>query len=87
MKKIKIKVEIEQEEEADTDNYDYPSFDCPKCEKGLVTIGAVSKITFPKGILAGDNQGEQRFYHYTCDRCDFKILVQNEEDIKRKIIE
>jgi len=58
------------------DGYDiYGSFDCPHCEKGIVSIGYTYSVVFPKGILSADKVGNIRLEHYTCDRCEFKMLT------------
>jgi len=71
--KVKVKVKLVEVEEEDFDLYN--SKGCPNCEKGIVSIGKVAEVIFPKGILASDNIGEIKFYHYTCDRCEYKILT------------
>jgi len=79
---IKMKIESSDNDVDDSMCGIYGSFDCPKCEKGIITVGVVREIIFPAGLLCAEKYGEQRFYHYTCDRCGFKILVQDESDIK-----
>lgn len=82
--KRKIKVEIEEHDVNDDELEDMDSYSCPKCAKGIVTIGLVSEITFPEGVLCTEKYGKQIFYHYTCDKCNFKILVQDPDDIPKK---
>ena len=79
---IKMKVESSNDDVDDSMCGIYGSFDCPKCEKGIITIGIIREIIIPAGVLCAEQYGEQKFYHYTCDRCGFKILVQDESDIK-----
>ena len=40
----------------------------------------VYEIVFPEGILAAKKYGKITFNHYTCDRCDFKILIDERFD-------
>lgn len=49
-----------------------------QCPKGIVTVGITDTVTFPQGILASNRVGAITFYHYTCDRCDYKILTTQE---------
>ena len=68
--------------EIDERNLDvYPTQDCPDCPKGIVTIGHQAEIEFPPGSLASDRIGKIKFNHFTCDRCNFKILcnVENKD--------
>jgi hypothetical protein len=82
MKEREIKIKIKESDINDSDGGINGSFECPRCERGIVMIGKVNEIKFPSGILASNKYGEQIFYHYTCDRCDFKILVQDEKDLE-----
>ena len=72
MKETKVEY---RENDIDDDMSEYPIRDCPSCEKGIVTIGLIDLIIFPKGILASNDIGNIKFYHFTCDRCSYKILT------------
>lgn len=61
--------------ELEEEDHDYPSFDCPNCEKGIVGIGQTFQVVVPKGTLSANRVGDISFFHYTCDRCDFKVLT------------
>lgn len=70
---VAIHVMSDAEEEESSDLYN--SIGCPVCEKGIVTISFMDRVTFPAGVLASDRWGKPEFYHYTCDRCKYKILT------------
>lgn len=54
---------------------EYPSFECPMCNKGIVTIGKIDLIRFPSGFLSAVKYGDIDLNHFTCDRCDYKLLT------------